>query len=54
MIRWLSAWLLTVGWYALLAGGWVCWFKAHQRAERLDRELTVMASSLRYTTRKGL
>lgn len=48
MWRWLGTTLLTVGWYALVAGGWLCWWKAHQTAQRLDRELTLMAKALRY------
>lgn len=52
MLRWLWNGLLTVGWYALIAGGWLCWFKAHARAERLDRQLTAMAHSWRYAARQ--
>lgn len=51
-MRGLLNWLLWAGWYALVAGGWLCWFAAHQRAERLRKELTVMAHSWRYATRK--
>lgn len=52
MLRWLLDTLWAVGWYALVVGGWLCWFRAHQRAAQLDRQLTVMAASLRYTGRK--
>lgn len=41
-------WILWLGWYGGLVGGWLCWWTAHRRAERLDHELTVLASSLRY------
>jgi hypothetical protein len=49
MLGWLLDWGWWLGWYAVVAGGWLAWWRAHQRANRLDRELTVMAQSLRYT-----
>lgn len=52
MLRWLWSWLLSVGWYVVLASGWWCWWKAHGRAQDLDRQLTVMAHSWRYAARK--
>lgn len=52
MLRWLWSWAWSVGWYVLLLSGWVCWFTAHQRAERLRHELTVMSHSWRYTARQ--
>lgn len=52
MIRWILSWLWEMGWYALVVSGWLCWFKAHQRARQLDHELTVMAQSWRYASRK--
>jgi hypothetical protein len=52
MIRWLWGWTLTLGWYALMLGGWLCWFMAHRRAAQLQHELTVMAHSWRYAARK--
>jgi hypothetical protein len=51
MLAWVWDWLWWLAWYALVAGGWLAWFRAHQRAERLDRELTVMANALRYRER---
>ena len=48
MLGWVVDWLWWLAWYGVVAGGWWCWWRAHVRAERLDRELTVMASSLRY------
>ena len=52
MLRWLWSWVGELGWYALIAGGWVCWFKAQARAKDLDRQLTAMAHSWRYTARQ--
>lgn len=52
MLRWILSTLWTVGWYALVCGGWVCWWRARSRAQELDRQLTVMAHSWRYATRK--
>lgn len=46
------SWLWEIGWYALLVGGWLCWLVAHQRAEKLERQLAVMAHSWRYAARK--
>jgi hypothetical protein len=51
MLTWIWDWLLWLGWYALVLGGWLAWFRAHARAERLDRELTRLAHSLHYTDR---
>jgi hypothetical protein len=51
MLAWLWDWLGWLGWYALVLGGWWGWFRAHQRAGRLDRELTRLAHALRYTDR---
>jgi hypothetical protein len=51
MLAWAWDWLWWLAWYAVVAGGWLAWFRAHQRAERLDRELTVMANALRYRER---
>lgn len=52
MLRWLGSWFVSVGWYGLMVAGWLCWFKAHARANELDRQLTVMAHSWRYTARQ--
>lgn len=41
-------WILWLGWYGVLGGLWLAWWRAHSKAARLERELTVMASSLRY------
>jgi hypothetical protein len=52
MIAWAWDWLLWLAWYGLLVGGWLAWWRAHRKAAQLDHELTVMASSWRYATRK--
>ena len=52
MLRWLWNTLWAVGWYVLVASGWVCWWRAHQTARRLDHELRVMAHSWRYAANK--
>lgn len=49
MLGGLLDWGLWLGWYALVLGGWWGWWRAHRRAQRLDRELTRLAYSLRYT-----
>jgi hypothetical protein len=51
MLAWLWDGLLWLAWYGVVVGGWLAWFRAHQRAERLDRELTAMAHALRYRER---
>lgn len=48
---WLLDWLWWLAWYGLVAGGYLCWWKAHCRANRLNRELTRLAYSLRYTAK---
>ena len=45
-------WLVWLVWYGLMASGWLCWWRAHQTARRLDHELTVMAHSWRYAANK--
>lgn len=52
MLRWLWAWVVSVGWYVVLVSGWVCWWTAHQRVQQLDRELSVMAHAWRYAPRE--
>jgi hypothetical protein len=51
MLTWIWEWLWWLGWYALVLGGWFAWVRAHLRAERLERDLTHMAHSLRYRER---
>lgn len=38
MGAWAWDWLLWLAWYAVVLGGWGAWFRAHQRAARLERE----------------
>lgn len=38
MLGWAWDWLLWLGWYAVVGGGWLAWWKAHCRAARLERE----------------
>jgi hypothetical protein len=52
MLGWLWDWLWWLAWYALVAGGWLAWWRAHARARRLQDELTLMAHSWRYAANK--
>lgn len=38
MLGWLLDWLGWLAWYALVAGGWLCWWRANRRAAQLERE----------------
>jgi hypothetical protein len=38
MLAWVWDWLWWVAWYVVVMSGWLCWWAAHRRAERLERE----------------
>lgn len=38
MLGWLWDWLMWLAWYAVFLGGWFAWWRAHCRAQRLERE----------------
>lgn len=48
MLAWAWDVLWWLAWYALACGGWIAGGFAQHRANRLDRELTFLASRLRY------
>lgn len=38
MLGWAWDWLWWLAWYGVVVGGWLCWWAAHRRAARLERE----------------